>query len=199
MKWNSSVVLGAVLVAQHGIQVVEGQTWFVSRLLRGGNDMVDSVQNNRNVSDKGTGKVQRSLDAAGNAEVLTGQVCMQEAAGFNLGCTAGDVRLASANNIVIQDDGCAFAGDTVTFTADFEVLLTAQARHDIGIWFSEDGDPNGDASLTGTCTAVTPAYGPDPPFLDLDGTNDPFPGENKASGIQDTCGDIDDAHNPLPV
>ena len=136
-------------------------------------------------------------DGAGNADVINGIGCMQNVAGFGLNCTANDVRLAEATNIVITDDGCAFPGDTVTFTADFEVLLTAQARHDIGIWFAEDGDPNGDGAITGTCTAATPAYAPDPPWLDLDGTSDPLPGDNKPSGIQDTCGDIDADHNPL--
>jgi hypothetical protein len=125
-------------------------------------------------------------DGSGNPDVLTGQGCMQDVAGFGLNCTANDIQLASATNITILDDGCAFPGDTVTFTADFEVLLTAQARHDIGIWFAEDG---GDA-LNGTCTAVTPAYAPDPPWLDLDGTND-----DPNDVIQDTCGDIEANHN----
>jgi hypothetical protein len=136
-------------------------------------------------------------DDAGNANVLSTVPCMQDTAGFGLNCSANDVQLAAATNIVILDDGCAFLGDEVTFAADFEVVLTAQARHDIGIWFAQDGDPNGDGAITGTCTAATPAYGPDPPWLDLDGTSDPFPGEHKPSGVQDTCGDIDADHNPL--
>ena len=136
-------------------------------------------------------------DGAGNADVQSDQVCMEEAAEFGLVCTANDVRLAEATDIVILDDGCAYPGDTVTFSANFEVLLGAQARHDIGIWFAQDGDPNGDGAITGSCTVATPAYAPDPPWLDLDGTNDPLPGDNKPSGIQDTCGDLDDDHNPL--
>jgi uncharacterized repeat protein (TIGR01451 family) len=136
-------------------------------------------------------------DGSGNADVQPNVACMEDTAGFGLNCTANDVQLAAAKNITILDDGCAFPGDDVTFTAEFEILLTAQARHDIGIWFAQDGDPNGDGALTGTCTAATPAYAPDPPWLDLDGTNDPLPGENKPSGIQDTCGDIDADHNPL--
>jgi hypothetical protein len=122
---------------------------------------------------------------------------MQDTYGSNLNCTANDVQIANATNIEILDDGCAFAGDMVTFRADFEVVLTAQARHDTGIWFGLDGDPNGDGALTGTCSASTPAYAPDPPWLDLDGTKDPFPGGHKASNVQDECGDIDADHNPL--
>lgn len=124
------------------------------------------------------------------SNTLTNQICMQEAAGISLGCTANDVQLASATNIVVHDDGCQFAGDTVTFTAQFEVLLGAQARHDVGIWFAQDGDPNGDGALTGTCTVATTPYD-QPTFLDLDGVSDDPNGI-----IQDTCGDIDASHNP---
>ena len=138
------------------------------------------------------GAPQASTDDSGSADVLLGQACMQDVAGFGLNCTANDIQIANATNITILDDGCAEPGDTVTFTADFQVLLTAQARHDIGIWFAEDGDPNGDGALSGQCAAATPAYAPDPPWLDLDGTSDDPDGL-----IQDTCGDIDSSHNPL--
>ena len=140
-------------------------------------------------------------DDEGNADVVADVGCMEEEAGFGLNCTANDVSIASVTNIVILDDGCTGVGpdDTVTFTADFEVLLTAQARHDIGLWFSIDGDPNGDASITGACTVATPAYDddgdpgtPSLTWLDLDGTDDDPNGV-----IQDTCGDIDNDHNPL--
>jgi len=145
-----------------------------------------------------------------------------------LTCTANDIQVASATNIVILDDGCAYPGDTVTFTANFEVVLTAQARHDVGIYFANDGDPNGDGALSGTCSISNLDYTSDPPWLDLDGTIDdtktigycsPDGGstfsdpiqvcnvdadcptgntcEDFGPGIQDTCGDIDDAHSPL--
>jgi len=126
-------------------------------------------------------------DGSGNADQVDGG-CIQDVADFGLNCTANDVRVAEATNITIHDDGCAFPGDTVTFTADFTVELTAQTRYDLGIWFANDGDPNGDGALTGSCTAATPAYAPDTPWLDLDGL---------VGGVQDTCGDIDDPHSPL--
>ena len=144
----------------------------------------------------GVGQQQASADGSGNADVVSGAACMQDTAGFGLQCTANDVSLATATNIVIHD-ACELPGDTTTFTAQFEVLLTAQGRHDVGIWWASDGDPNADGALTGTCTVATPPYAPDPPWLDLDGDQDPLPGENTPSGIQDTCGDIDDDHNPL--
>ena len=140
-------------------------------------------------------------DGAGNSDTAENG-CMSEVRGAGpINCTANDIQLSTATNIVI-DDPCEVVQpgdpvDTVTFTADFTVILTAQARHDLGIWFSNDGDPNNDAAESGSCTVSTPAYGPDPPFLDLDGTGDTFPDTNVVSNIQDTCGDIDDAHNPL--
>jgi hypothetical protein len=169
--------------------------------------------------------------------------------GGSLNCTANDIQLATASNIIINDDGCAFPGDTVSFTADFDVVVTANARHDVGIYFSLDGDPNGDGALTGQCTVSTPAYGPAVDgWIDLDGTadntvnsntfgycsadggttiaspNTPCDGGTSEAGdaqcvdalgaghtceefgngvgvtgdpIQDTCGDITSASNPL--
>ena len=115
------------------------------------------------------------------------------------------------------------------------------SRHDVGIYFSLDGDPNGDGALTGSCTVSTPAYGPAiDGWIDLDGTGDdttnsndfgycstdggtsvaspatPCDGGSPAggdaqcvaaigagatceefSGLQDSCGDITSASNPL--
>ena len=153
-------------------------------------------------------------DGAGKADYVENVACMQDIAGFGLNCTANDISIAGVENLKIIDDGCAFPGDDVTFRADFRVLLTAQERHDAGLWFALDGDPNGDGALTGTCTAATPAYAPDTPWLDLDGIHD---GGFCADGItgcevdrdckgigdgvcvlqQDTCGDINADHNPL--
>ena len=130
-------------------------------------------------------------DGAGNADIQENG-CMQDNAGFNLGCQANDVNLGVVTNIIITDPCTVEPGDTVTFSGDFAMNLTAQARHDVGLWFSNDGDPNADGALTGSCTAVTPAYAPDPSWIDLDGVNDDPNGV-----IQDTCGDIDANHNPL--
>ena len=80
----------------------------------------------------------------GSAQVTVENGCLEETAGFGVNCTANDVRIARAiPPIQINDDGCAFLGDTVNFTAEFEVELTAQERHDLGIYFSSDGDPDG--------------------------------------------------------
>ena len=97
-----------------------------------------------------------------------------------LGCNTNDIQVASVTDINIVDDGCAYVGDTVTFDFTAQIVLTAQARHDIGIYFAIDGDPNGDGALTGTCSISTPPYSgtftrPDSStgnFVDLDGTGD---------------------------
>ncbi|OZG72944.1 hypothetical protein BTA51_13365 [Hahella sp. CCB-MM4] len=131
--------------------------------------------------------------------------CMEETAGFSVQCSANDIQIAGvATNpdgtpqLEILDDGCAYQGDTVEFTATFELVSSAKERHDIGIYFVSDGDPQQDGAVTGACNISTLPYQPDPPWLDLDGTNDPFPGTNTPSGVQDTCGDIDKPdHNPL--
>jgi len=132
--------------------------------------------------------------------------CMQDAYQMlnnqSLNCTANDIQLSNVTDLNITDP-CEYPGDTVTFTATFETVLTAQARHDIGIYFSTDGDVpapgavTGDGALTGTCSVSTVDYTPDPPWLDLDATGDDFVGTNIKSNIQDTCGDINGAHNPL--
>ena len=123
-------------------------------------------------------------DGGGNVDTVTGAGCMQDVydafgQGGSLNCTANDVSLSTATNIIILDDGCAFPGDTVSFTADFQVEVTAGARNDVGIYFSLDGDPNSDGALTGACTISTPAYDDDndpsttsASWLDLDGTTD---------------------------
>ena len=65
----------------------------------------------------------------------------------NVTCTAGDVNLSSATNIDITTGGecvngvCScFATQTVTFTADFRMDLTAEARYDVGFYLATDGD-----------------------------------------------------------
>jgi len=80
--------------------------------------------------------------------------CLNEVGGRNFGCTAGDVRLGEVDEatITIEEDKCLTDG-TITFTADFTVVLTAKERFDIGIWFATDGDENGDAARSGECDA----------------------------------------------
>lgn len=148
------------------------------------------------------------LGAVEPAAALTANVCMQtnytdHGLSQSLGCTSNDVRVARATNIDVvsggechMDNGVKVCtcnqGGNVTFSADYEVLLTAQARYDIGIYFAADGDPNGDGALTGACRLTTLDNGNSTNFINLDPTLSP------ASKRQpnDVCGDIDAAHNP---
>ena len=122
----------------------------------------------------------------------------------NLNCTANDVTLSSATNInIITGGSCVngvcgcFAGQTVTFTADFRMDLTAQDRFDVGFYIATDNDPNGDGAITGQCGATaslasntTRLVNGLPNFIN----NDAAP---------DVCGDIsgpsNTTHNPLFV
>jgi hypothetical protein len=117
----------------------------------------------------------------------------------NLTCTANDVTLSSASNVKIITGGqcdpdtgrCeCFAGQTVTFTADFAMTLTTQTRYDVGFYIAEDGDPNNDGALTGECSATVSNALNTANFVQLDAPTPP---------TSDLCGDIDAAHNPLIV
>jgi hypothetical protein len=135
-------------------------------------------------------------------DTVNGNVCMQTlfTAGGNsqtLGCTANDVRIASAGNVrdpvTNQPITSCIGGGTpppsFTFKADFTVQLTAQTRYDIGLYFAADGDPNGDGARTGQCTVST-----------VDVTNAPAQFIN-LDASPDNCGEIvnDAAHNPMIV
>jgi len=117
--------------------------------------------------------------------------CIQDTAGFNLNCTSNDVSVAGVARdasgdplLEILDNGCAYPGDTVDFSATFDVVLNAQARYDIGIYFATDGGGT-DGAMTGSCSITTmDAANTGAQFVQLD-------------GAPDTCGDIDAAHSPL--
>src|SRR5262245_54816668 len=83
--------------------------------------------------------------------------CVTEVAGFHVTCTANDVQLTGIidSSVVILDDGCVGLNDTVTFTANATIQLTTQARYDIGIYISRDGDPNFDQARSGQCSIST--------------------------------------------
>ena len=139
------------------------------------------------------------------------QTCIQDvwkAHGNNqkLNCTAQDVTLSSATNIDIKSGGscpvvngvktCScFAGQTVQFTADFRMDLTADTRYDVGFYIETGLDTNKDGALTGTCSAnaslATNTSAAN--FINLDNPSQPG----------DVCGDITGpsggAHNPLIV
>ena len=117
-----------------------------------------------------------------SATTVTGG-CIDDLYPGNLNCTASDVQISRARDLVITDP-CEYPGDTVTFSATFDVVLNATTRYDVGLFFSTDADPNNNGALTGTCSITTLPTSPDPPFVNIDG---------------DQCGDINSAHSPMSV
>jgi hypothetical protein len=136
---------------------------------------------------------------AASAQTCINDVWKAHGNNQNVTCTANDVTLSSATNINIVTGGecvngvCScYAGQTVTFTADFRMDLTADTRYDVGFYIATDGDPNNDGALTGQCTANA--------SLSSNTTVGNF--INLDAG-PDVCGDItgpsNTAHNPLFV
>ncbi|MFC1622262.1 hypothetical protein ACFL13_02710 [Patescibacteria group bacterium] len=107
-------------------------------------------------------------------------VCIEDAAGGDLNCTAGDVSIADVTSIDILDDGCQFVGDTVTFRATWEVQSTATQRYDIGLYFATEGQTN---ARTGECSVSTLPNDPVPPWYNYD---------------FDACGDISSSASVYP-
>ena len=148
------------------------------------------------------------------AQPASAQTCIQDVwkahpgNNQNLTCTANDVTLSTATNIDIITGGvcdpvtgeCScFAGGTVTFTADFQMDLTADTRYDVSFYIATDGDPNNDGAITGQCTATASLAGNTLNFINLDAPN--CSGNDCQTG--DVCGDItgpfNTANNPLIV
>ncbi len=150
--------------------------------------------------------------------------CMEDVSSQNgvsgLTCTANDIRIAEVFDINITDgdpdpddgvDECTI-GEDVTFTAKFQFELSAQERHDLGVWFATDGTAN---ARTGACLVSTA-----PIFIDEYGdyindlddsttgvcsedTTQKCASDNECKGKNNTCmlypdycGDIDDATSP---
>ncbi len=120
--------------------------------------------------------------------------CAGSRFGSNLNCTANDVRITS-----IQSSGgvaSCVAGDIVNMNFVVTVNSGQPDRHDIGIFFSNDGkDPqmlpaSGGAS---SCKVVVlPITGSEAaPFLNLD--------YGPHSGSYDLCGDVNGGMNPTNI
>jgi hypothetical protein len=145
---------------------------------------------------------------AASAQTCINDVWKAHSNSQDLTCTANDVTLSAATNINITVGGSCnpttgvcqcFAGQPLTFTADFRMDLTAQARYDVGFYLATDGDPNNDGALTGVCSASASLAGntQNGTFINLDSP------VNGGSQPTDVCGDItgqlNTAHNPIFV
>ena len=99
-----------------------------------------------------------------------------------LGCTANDIQVAEVTEITplsgIYVDGdklYCFTGSDIEFNANFEVVLTAQDRYDIGLYLSADGTD----ALTGDCNSTV--------ITSENNSSDNYINEDPAP---DACGDI---------
>jgi hypothetical protein len=146
------------------------------------------------------------------AQQVSAQSCMQDVwkahgNNQNLNCTANDVTLASVGNLCVhvpsghpQEDpnrpGCqapnqdgnftCVSGQDFTFTADYTMPLTAQARYDLGLYIATDGGGD-DGAITGECANNV---------LTAANSETYFSSPLDRQYPEDICGDITDAHNP---
>jgi hypothetical protein len=106
-----------------------------------------------------------ALVAQSDVQTITNQ-CMGDVSG-GLTCTANDVSIASVQGIQILDldGGCTYPGDTVTFTATWDVQSTATKRYNVGLYFAADGQTD---PLHGTCSISSLPNGPEPDFYNFD-------------------------------
>ncbi len=51
-------------------------------------------------------------------------------------CTANDIDLGTVSDIQVSDPCSGVPGDTITFTATFELISNATNRYDIGLWIN---------------------------------------------------------------
>jgi hypothetical protein len=85
------------------------------------------------------------------APALAANNCLADVTPFHVNCTARDVRIAAATNIRDLNGNplsTCFAGSTFSFLADFNVVTTATARENIGLFMATGGQST---ALTGKC------------------------------------------------
>ncbi|MFV7770594.1 hypothetical protein [Shewanella marisflavi] len=116
------------------------------------------------------------------------QACMAEQAGFNLNCTANDVRVSKVDNIRNIDGSSdkveCNLGEEVTFIADVTITTTANERYDYSVylpegnWSAQDSNPNNECSILLGRT--------DGPGVDLEEGIDACADISKAAGFDPT-------------
>lgn len=113
-----------------------------------------------------------------SAQTVT-SACMGDQPNSTIGsCTANDISIASVSSITINGHGCRFPGDTVNFTANWEIESSANERYNVGLWFATGGQTD---PLYGTCSVSTLPSSPSPFF------------EEVPNSVTELCGDITNA------
>jgi len=132
-----------------------------------------------------------AAQAFGVSEAHAGaaSACMQDQAGTSLGCTSGDVKVASFDLLSVVD-GCTGPSDTATVNLRANLLVGANTRYDIGFYLALDG---GDGK-TGSCykewlDPVKSPQGTDPTGAEISSGLGPF-----LNSDGDACGDAKAAY-----
>ncbi len=113
-------------------------------------------------------------------DLQTGEQCMADAAGFKLNCTANDIQVSKVDNIRDADGNegpvtCQLE-EYVTFTADVQIITTANERYDYAVYLPEKGTFSAQDS-GGSCSILV-------------GKPDNNPGQNLEPDLIDACADI---------
>jgi len=116
------------------------------------------------------------VPSGADATIIEGG-CLADRSPIGTNCVSNDLTFVLVG-LGVQTDGCIQSGlgncsisggscassaecpmgETCEYLDEVDIFLrsvvrntTAQARYDVGLWFSTDGDENGDGALTGTC------------------------------------------------
>ncbi|MEM0515852.1 hypothetical protein WCN91_10590 [Pseudoalteromonas sp. YIC-827] len=117
------------------------------------------------------------------------EACMAEQAGFNLNCTANDVRVSKVDNIqnVDPDDGprveCTI-GELFEFKADVTITTTANERYDYSVYLPEGDWSAQEFNTDNTCSILIGET--NGPGVDLEEGQDQCADISKARGYSDT-------------
>jgi hypothetical protein len=116
------------------------------------------------------------------------QACMAEQAGFDLNCTANDVRISKVDNIVNinnpNDPVECNLGEEVTFLADVTITTTANERYDYSVYLPEGNWSAQDSNTDNECSILLGKT--DGPGVDLEEGLDNCADISKARGFSPT-------------
>ncbi|MEO2268518.1 hypothetical protein V1358_14510 [Pseudoalteromonas sp. YIC-656] len=115
------------------------------------------------------------------------QACMAEQAGFDLNCTAKDIRVTSVDNIRNLDGSPAVScqlGSSVSFKADVSITTTANERYDYSVYLPEGNWSAQDSNPDNTCSILLGQN--NGPGVDLEEGQDQCADISKAAGFDET-------------
>ncbi len=115
------------------------------------------------------------------------QACMAEQAGFDLNCTANDIRVSKVDMIENLDGTTpveCVLGQDVTFRADVTITTTANKRFDYSVYLPEGSYSAQDSNPANECSILLGQN--DGPGVDLESGLDACADISKAAGFDET-------------